>query len=107
MSNDLTLVVFEKLFDTKGNLIGAHEDINDEAQTVTIKKPILNCLRQKGDTFNNNGIGTSYGRGNYDSSYSSGGSLPQTGEQVLRMLPYIGLIIVVLAGALILPERQI
>lgn len=38
LSDDLTLVAFEKLFDTKGNLIGAHEDINDEAQTVTVKK---------------------------------------------------------------------
>lgn len=27
LSDDLTLVAFEKLFDTKGNLIGAHEDI--------------------------------------------------------------------------------
>lgn len=102
LSNDLTLVVFEKLFDAKGNLIGAHEDINDEAQTVTIKKTNPELPKTKGDTFNNDGIGTSYGGGNYDSSYSSGGggSLPQTGERVLRILPYLGLVIVILAGAL-------
>ncbi len=47
LSNDLTLVAFEKLFDAKGNLIGAHEDINDEAQTVTIKKTNPERLRQK------------------------------------------------------------
>lgn len=96
LSNDLTLVVFEKLFDTKGNLIGAHEDINDEAQTVTIKKTNPELPKTKGDTFSNGSIGTSYGGGSYD----SGGSLPQTGEQVLKILPYIGLVIVVLAGAL-------
>ncbi|MDU5335079.1 VaFE repeat-containing surface-anchored protein [Enterococcus sp.] len=102
LSNDLTLVVFEKLFDAKGNLIGAHEDINDEAQTVTIKKTNPELPKTKGDTFNNAGIGTSYGGGNYDSSYSSGGggSLPQTGERVLKILPYLGLVIVILAGAL-------
>ncbi|MBU5584636.1 LPXTG cell wall anchor domain-containing protein, partial [Enterococcus sp. S181_ASV_20] len=42
-----------------------------------------------------------YKRQSYDGgSYDSGGSLPQTGEQVLKILPYIGLVIVVLAGAL-------
>ncbi|WP_368289845.1 VaFE repeat-containing surface-anchored protein, partial [Enterococcus avium] len=96
LSNDLTLVAFEKLFDAKGNLIGAHEDINDEAQTVTIKKTNPELPKTKGDTISNSSIGTSYDGGSYD----SGGSLPQTGEQVLKILPYIGLVIVVLAGAL-------
>lgn len=96
LSNDLTLVAFEKLFDAKGNLIGAHEDIKDEAQTVTIKKTNPELPKTKGDTFSNGSIGTSYDGGSYD----SGGSLPQTGEQVLKILPYIGLVIVVLAGAL-------
>ena len=99
LSDDLTLVAFEKLFDTKGNLIGAHEDINDEAQTVTVKKTNPELPSTKGDIFNNgSGLDVSYGGG--DSSYSSGGSLPQTGEQVLKVLPYIGLVIVILAGAL-------
>ena len=31
-----TLVVFEKLYDTKGNLIAEHEDLNDKDQTVTV-----------------------------------------------------------------------
>ena len=96
LSNDLTLVAFEKLFDAKGNLIGAHEDINDEAQTVTIKKTNPELPKTKGDTISNSSIGTSYDGDSYD----SGGSLPQTGEQVLKILPYIGLVIVVLAGAL-------
>ena len=30
------LVVFEKLYDLKGNLIAEHEDINDEGQTVKV-----------------------------------------------------------------------
>lgn len=99
LSDDLTLVAFEKLFDTKGNLIGAHEDINDEAQTVTVKKTNPELPSTKSDIFNNgSGLDVSYGGG--DSSYSSGGSLPQTGEQVLKVLPYIGLVIVILAGAL-------
>ncbi|MBO0456962.1 VaFE repeat-containing surface-anchored protein [Enterococcus hulanensis] len=96
LSNDLTLVAFEKLFDAKGNLIGSHEDINDEAQTVTIKKTNPDLPSTKGDTFTDGSSlsgGSSYGT-------SSGGTLPQTGEQVLKVLPYIGLVIIVLAGAL-------
>ena len=30
------LVVFEKLYDLKGNLIAVHEDINDTEQTVKV-----------------------------------------------------------------------
>ena len=34
------LVVFEKLYDLKGNLIAEHEDLEDQNQTVTVpKKP--------------------------------------------------------------------
>ena len=34
------LVVFEKLYDLKGNLIAEHEDLEDQDQTVTVpKKP--------------------------------------------------------------------
>ena len=33
---DIELVVFEKLFDLKGNLIAVHEDINDSEQTVKV-----------------------------------------------------------------------
>lgn len=31
-----TLVVFEKLYDNKGNLVAVHEDINDKGQTVSV-----------------------------------------------------------------------
>ena len=31
-----TLVVFEKLYDLKGNLLAEHEDLDDEGQTVTV-----------------------------------------------------------------------
>lgn len=99
LSDDLTLVAFEKLFDVKGNLIGSHEDINDEAQTVTVKKTNPELPETKGGTFNtDSNLDVSYSGGS--DSYSSGGSLPQTGEQVFRALPYIGLVIVLLASAL-------
>ena len=33
------LVVFERLFSANGTLVGSHEDIEDEGQTVTVNKP--------------------------------------------------------------------
>lgn len=37
-----TLVAFESLYDTDGRLVATHEDINDEAQTVTVNdKPTV------------------------------------------------------------------
>ena len=33
-----TIVVFEKLYDANGNLVGSHEDINDRNQTVAFTK---------------------------------------------------------------------
>lgn len=105
LSDDLTLVTFEKLFDAKGNLIGSHEDINDEAQTVTVKKTNPELPKTKGGTFNTDGnLDVSYSGGS--DSYSSGGSLPQTGEQVFRALPYIGLVIVLLASALYVYRKR-
>ncbi|WP_162893343.1 LPXTG cell wall anchor domain-containing protein, partial [Microbacterium halotolerans] len=33
-----TLVVFERLYDVDGELVATHEDIDDEAQTVTVEE---------------------------------------------------------------------
>lgn len=46
---DMELVVFEKLLDADGNEIAAHEDINDEGQTVGIKKKVPLDTPKTGD----------------------------------------------------------
>lgn len=103
LSNDLTLVVFEKVFDAKGKVIGVHEDINDEAQTVKVKPYNEEEPPSKENPpTTTTGGGTpkltttpskSYGGG------SSGSSLPQTGEEMIEILPYIGLVVLSGVGA--------
>lgn len=46
---DMELVVFEKLLDADGNETAAHEDINDEGQTVRLKKKVPLDTPKTGD----------------------------------------------------------
>lgn len=119
LSNDVTLVVFERIYDASGNLIGKHEDINDEAQTLSIKKPTNpdtpsepndpsepgtpggNLPTTKGSTT----TGTPSGSGG-SSSGSSGGTLPTTGEQVMEILPYLGALIIIGAAAIYFYQKR-
>ena len=119
LSNDVTLVVFERIYDASGNLIGKHEDINDEAQTLSIKKPTDpdtpsepndpsepgtpggNLPTTKGSTT----TGTPSGSGG-SSSGSSGGTLPTTGEQVMEILPYLGALIIIGAAAIYFYQKR-
>ena len=46
---DMDLVVFEKLLNTNGKVIAVHEDINDEGQTVHLKKEVVPDTPKTGD----------------------------------------------------------
>ena len=39
------LVVFEKVYDVKGNLVGVHEDLTDEGQTVKVTLDVPRAQR--------------------------------------------------------------
>ncbi|MGL9729346.1 VaFE repeat-containing surface-anchored protein [Enterococcus sp. DIV0756] len=87
-----TLVVFEQLFNSKGYLIGTHEDINDKDQTVEVGddtpgNPDLPNTKTGGRTY-------SYG------TSTSRGSLPSTGSQNNPLLFIVGIIVVASALAL-------
>ncbi|MDR1568159.1 MAG: VaFE repeat-containing surface-anchored protein [Streptococcaceae bacterium] len=81
LSNDLTLVVFEKVFNAQGDLIGLHEDINDEAQTLRIKGPKNSDIPETFEAPK----GPENPRRN----------LPSTGEKTIEVAPYIGLLMIV------------
>lgn len=86
LSSNLTIVVFERVFNAKGNRIGEHHDINDEAQTVTIKKENPELPNTKQTPFGKEQVvTTSYDRG----------MLPSTGEKLWTLAPYVGLLIII------------
>lgn len=83
-----TLVVFEQLFNSKGYLVGTHEDINDKDQTVEVGddtpgKPGLPSTNTK-----SGGRTYSYG------TSTSRGSLPKTGSVTNPLFVILGLIII-------------
>ena len=83
-----TLVVFEQLFNSKGYIVGAHEDINDKDQTVEVGddtpgKPGLPSTNTK-----SGGRTYSYG------TSTSRGSLPKTGSVTNPLFVILGLIII-------------
>ncbi|MFR3685043.1 MAG: VaFE repeat-containing surface-anchored protein, partial [Enterococcus sp.] len=83
-----TLVVFEQLFNSKGYLVGTHEDINDKDQTVEVGddtpgKPGLPSTNTK-----SGGRTYSYG------TSTSRGSLPKTGSITNPLFVILGLIII-------------
>ena len=49
---DMDIVVFEKLLNVNGRVIAVHEDINDECQTVHLKKVIIPDTPKTGDRGN-------------------------------------------------------
>ncbi|MFC4770828.1 VaFE repeat-containing surface-anchored protein [Enterococcus hermanniensis] len=119
LSNDVTLVVFERVYDANGHLIGKHEDINDEAQTLKIKQPTEPEEPGTPETPSTPGTpgGSSTGalpstkggttsNGSGGSSGSSGGTLPTTGEQVMEILPYLGALLIIGAAAIYFYQKR-
>ena len=77
-----TLVVFEQLFNSKGYLVGTHEDINDNDQTVEVGN---NTPGEPGWPTSNK----TYGYG----TTTSRGTLPKTGSQNTPLLFLLGMIV--------------
>ncbi len=81
-----SLVVFEKLYDAKGNEIANHEDINDEDQTVTVS--------EKGKIVTSSPSGT-----------KAGASTVKTGD-VANAIPYIVLLGLAIATAIVIVMKN-
>ena len=83
-----TLVVFEQLFNSKGYIVGAHEDINDKDQTVEVGDDTPGKPGQPSTNTKSGGRTYSYG------TSTSRGSLPKTGSVTNPLFVILGLIII-------------